>query len=89
MAKKTVIKKDAMSKLVDFMSKHQNDKKKLNAGQMREMIKLVLVGLAESLEPFETSDILTEVKTSKFAINVGKEKAISKLEAKLAELKKV
>jgi len=88
-AKAKPVKKDTMSKLVEFITKHQNDKKKLNAGQIREMIKLVIVGLLHGVEPVEGNAIIGEVKTAPLSVSLVKEKEIAHHEAKLAELKKV
>lgn len=84
---KQTVKKDTMSKLVEFISKHQNDKKKLNADQIREMIRLVIVGFGEGLEQDEANVIVDEIRATPFALKIKKEKAIAHYEAKLKAAK--
>lgn len=87
MVKAKPVKKDTMSKLVEFITKHQNDKKKLNAGQIREMIRLVVVGIGEGLEPVEAKIVIDEIKVTPFALKISKEKEIAHYEAKLKAVK--
>lgn len=76
-----------MSKLVEFISKHQNDKKKLNAGQIREMIKLVIVGVNDGVNRAESMLIIDEIRATPFAIKMAKEKEIAHHEQQLKVLK--
>lgn len=54
--KKPVIKKPVMNKFVKLISKKQNAKKKLNAGQIREVIKIFMTILADPNEAIETEE---------------------------------
>lgn len=89
MAKAKPVKKDTMSKLVEFITKHQNDKKKLNAGQIREMIRLVVIGLLHGVEQVEADAIIGEFKTAPLAVSLAKEKEIAYLEAKIKAVKEM
>ena len=89
MAKKTVIKKDVIEKLVNFVAAHQNNKKKLNAGQIREMVSLVVVGIGVHLVQEELQDLHDFCDADPLAHKIMKEQAIAHYETKLAELKKV
>ena len=57
----------AMNELVAFIAKHQNEKNKLNAGEIREQIKLVVLGLLVGVSREENEAITKSVQaTDKF-----------------------
>jgi hypothetical protein len=62
---------DLLNRLVAYCAKYQNENHKLNAGQWRESIKLVLQGLAIEL-------ILTDKQTLKGLIMPAKKKGAKK-----------
>lgn len=89
MAKKTVIKKGTIEKLVNFVAAHQNNKKKLNAGQIREMVSLVVVGIGVHLVQEELQDLHDFCDANPLAQKLMKAQAIAHYETKLAALKSV
>lgn len=55
------MKKQIQNKLIKLMAKHQNDKKKLNSGQLREAVSIFIKALKE-LSAEEKIELLTKVK---------------------------
>lgn len=51
------MKKHIQNKLIKLMAKHQNDKKKLNSGQLREAVNIFIKALKE-LSAEEKLDLL-------------------------------
>lgn len=86
---KQTVKKDTMSKLVEFVAAHQNDKKKLNAGQIREMVSLVVIGIGVHLEKGEINYLHDYCETAPLAQKIKKQNAIAFYEAELKALKEL
>lgn len=87
MAKNKVSEK-AMNEVVKFVAQHQNDKKKLNAGQIREMIRLVFIGLAHHLDHNQFKPLAEMISADPLTVKIIKDKKIAALEKQLADAKK-
>lgn len=59
------ISKSSMNKLVKYISKNQNKKKPLNAGQIREAISLTLKGLYTQLTSEAGNELINDVNKVK------------------------
>ena len=55
------MKKQIQNKLIKLMAKHQNDKKKLNSGQLRESVNIFIKALRE-LSAEEKIELLAKGK---------------------------
>lgn len=86
--KTPVVKKEAMNKLVAFVGANQNAKKKLNAGQIREMIRLVYIGLTVAIKPDEVIEIHESFAADELVAETIKSNKIKNLKEKLAEAEK-
>lgn len=83
---KTNLSNIAMNKVVKFVADHQNDVGELNAGQIREAIRLVTIGVNTCLTPNEADALHTTLQKDSLTKKILKQNTINNLKSQLAKL---